>query len=87
MFVIWCRYLFGSFEVFFIYVYHVFERVYDFFEVSLVVVSQFIGVGRGVLWQEVEVFWCFEDIVFFEIVVWEVWFGIVQVRVVGLGFV
>lgn len=87
MFVIWCRYLFGSFEVFFIYVYYVFERVYDFFEVSLVVVSQFIGVGRGVLWQEVEVFQCFEDIVFFEIVVWEVWFGIVQVRVVGLGFV
>lgn len=79
------KHLLGSLEVLLIHAHHAFERAHDLLEASPAVVSQFVGAGRGVLWQEAEVLQRFEDTTFFEIVVREARFGTAQARVVGPG--
>lgn len=67
--------LFRSFEVFFIYAHRVFETAHHLFETSPAVVSQFVGAGRRILWQEAQVFQRLKDTAFLKVVVRETWFS------------
>lgn len=78
--------LFGSFKMFFIHTHYIFHGSHYFFEASASIVSQLIGAGRHILWQEAQVLHGFKHTTFFKVMVGEAGFCTAQTRVIGPGF-
>ena len=60
-----------------------FYATHYFFKACPGVIGQFGGARRNILWQKAQVFQGLKHTSFFQVVVWESWFGATQTRVIG----